>query len=105
MSLSRKIFMRKLLEMFPDDPGQMRFFARDLIAPRFLPTAVAGFARAIAQQDEELQALHREEARFLLSIGRFGTRAHIGVALMRWPRLFRAALRIAYPDRAWRLGL
>jgi glycosyltransferase involved in cell wall biosynthesis len=105
MTFSRRIYVRKLMEMFPDDRVHMRFFTRDLIAPRFLPTAIAGYGRALVDGDKELLAIHRDEARFLLSLGRFGPRIHVAVALMKWPWLFRSALRIAYPDRAWRLGL
>jgi glycosyltransferase involved in cell wall biosynthesis len=105
MTRSRQIYVRKLIEMFPDDRVHMRFFARDLIAPRFLPTAIAGYVRAFVSNDEEFLTIQREEARFLLSLGRFSPRIHIAVVLMKWPRLFCSALRVAYPDRAWRLGL
>ena len=35
MAASRRIYARKLLEQFPDDPKRGRFNARDLIVPRF----------------------------------------------------------------------
>jgi glycosyltransferase involved in cell wall biosynthesis len=35
MATSRRIYARKLLEQFPDDPKRGRFNARDLIVPRF----------------------------------------------------------------------
>jgi glycosyltransferase involved in cell wall biosynthesis len=105
MAKSRRIYVRKLIAMFPDDRVHMRFFTRDLIAPRFLRAAIAGFARALAAGDAELLRLHREEARYLLHLGRFNGLIRATVALMGTPWLFSALLKAVKPDVAWRFGL
>ena len=40
MSNSRGIYLRKLIEEFPDDPYRGRIITRDYLAPRFFPHAV-----------------------------------------------------------------
>lgn len=47
MTRSREIYTRKLLALFPDDAKRVRFYARDLIIPRFGEHAVREYAEAV----------------------------------------------------------
>jgi glycosyltransferase involved in cell wall biosynthesis len=58
-SESRMRFARKLLRMFPDEPDLSHFYARDLIAPRFLAQTVTDARAALRAGD-----IARAEARF-----------------------------------------
>jgi len=40
MAQSRNIYLRKLLDMFPNDKARERYYARDLIVPRFFETGL-----------------------------------------------------------------
>jgi len=42
---SREIYAQKLIEQFPDDPELVRYYVRDIIAPRFYRTAQAEYYR------------------------------------------------------------
>lgn len=42
---SREIFSRKLLEAYPDDRNLVRYFVRDIIAPRFFRSALMEYVR------------------------------------------------------------
>jgi len=46
---SREIYAQKLMEAFPDDPDFVRFFVRDLIAPRFFRCGVDEYLRHLAR--------------------------------------------------------
>lgn len=54
MARSRMVFARKLLQRFPDDPFNNRFYSRDLIAPRFLRQAMAEARQALRLGDPKL---------------------------------------------------
>jgi glycosyltransferase involved in cell wall biosynthesis len=47
MAASRRIYTRKLLEQFPDDPKRGRFNARDLIVPRFGQFVIQDWLNAV----------------------------------------------------------
>jgi hypothetical protein len=59
---SRRIYTRKLLEQFPDDPKRGRFNARELIVPRFgqfviqdwLNAVRLGYSDAVAEAWSEI---------------------------------------------------
>ena len=51
MASSRITFAKKLLMNFPDDVSNRRYFGRDLIAPRFLPQAIAEVRKALRSDD------------------------------------------------------
>ena len=51
MASSRMTFAKKLLRNFPDDRSNRRYFRRDLIAPRFLPQAIAEARKALRSDD------------------------------------------------------
>jgi hypothetical protein len=53
MARSRSIYTRKLLEMFPDDVKRSRYYARDLIVPRFFEHALREYEVAVKLGDRE----------------------------------------------------
>lgn len=57
MDRSRMIYAEKLFEMFPDDPLHVRYYARDLIAPRFWSTLLGVYMSAAEKCDYE--KMHR----------------------------------------------
>ena len=65
MALSRSIYARKLLEMFPDDEKRCRYYARDLIAPRFFEQTLGDFIAARKIGDKETMATAWGELAFL----------------------------------------
>ena len=52
MAISRNIYTRKLLEMFPNDPERARFYTRDLIVPRFYGDAMREYDAATKSADQ-----------------------------------------------------
>ena len=54
MARSRMLYAHKLLNSFPDQPVLSRFFARDLIAPRFLRQVVDATRTALRTGDLEI---------------------------------------------------
>lgn len=67
MTRSREIYTRKLLELFPDDAKRVRFYARDLIIPRFGEHAVREYAEAVERGDAGAIRAAWAEIRFLAS--------------------------------------
>jgi glycosyltransferase involved in cell wall biosynthesis len=53
MAKSRIAYAALLLNRFPDDPKTNRFFARDLVAPRFHPQMVAECTTALSSGDAD----------------------------------------------------
>jgi len=51
MAKSRNIYMRKLIDMFPDDVKRSRYYRRDLIAPRFYPPLMGNLLAAAKARD------------------------------------------------------
>jgi len=47
MARSRVAYLKKLIAAFPDDPRAGRFFARDMLAPRFFPWLVGEYTAAL----------------------------------------------------------
>ena len=52
MAVSRMTYVRKLIEMFPDEPTHLLHYVRDLIAPRFLHLVVKAAREAFRAGDE-----------------------------------------------------
>lgn len=50
MWISRDIFAEKLLAQYPDDPHLVRYYVRDIIAPRFYASAKAEYLRHMAHR-------------------------------------------------------
>ncbi|HBK08728.1 MAG TPA: hypothetical protein DDZ81_23215 [Acetobacteraceae bacterium] len=65
MARSRGIYTRKLLEMFPDDVNRSRYYARDLIAPRFFEQAIREYEVAVKLGDPEAVETTWNEVLFL----------------------------------------
>jgi len=47
IAASRRLYLHRLLEQFPDEPRHGRYFARDLIAPRFFRAMLTDARKAI----------------------------------------------------------
>ena len=65
MAKSRMIYARKLLETFPDQPTFNRFYARDLLAPRFLKQAAEEVRDALRRGDLETAEVCLADIEFL----------------------------------------
>ncbi|MFO1024583.1 MAG: glycosyltransferase [Acetobacteraceae bacterium] len=93
---SRRQYMRKLMQRFPDAPEAGRFFVRDLIAPRFFPGVLSDTRKAIesgtAEQQQEAIATLRLISGYLPPRRRTMLRMTLLPAL-RHPVLARAIMR------------
>jgi glycosyltransferase involved in cell wall biosynthesis len=67
MIKSRMLYARKLLRAFPDEPFLSRFYARDLIAPRFLHQVVGAARVALRIGDLETIKTHLQDIALLES--------------------------------------
>jgi glycosyltransferase involved in cell wall biosynthesis len=65
---SLRLYVQKLLEMFPNDTWRGVYYARDLIAPRFIATWIAMYARAARYKNH---AKMREYARDAFALVRY----------------------------------
>lgn len=65
MARSRGIYTRKLLDMFPDDQKRARYYARDLIVPRFFDHAIREYETSIELGDPEAIESNWNEVLFL----------------------------------------
>src|SRR6185312_13252601 len=54
MAKSRMVYMRKLIDGFPDDQIVHHNYVRDIIAPRFAGLIIDQYRHAVAMSDEEL---------------------------------------------------
>ncbi len=95
MWLSRDIFARKLIETYPDDPELVRFYVRDLIAPRFYACAREEYWRhfPFGRHDLCLRALglmRHFSAMSRLPLGRRRLKRCLGFQILAHPRLFGA---------------
>jgi hypothetical protein len=67
MRRSRAIYMRKLLDWYPDDPITVRYLTSHLIIPRFYRETLAEFVRATKANDTAVIEEMRTELLFILS--------------------------------------
>jgi len=93
MWLSRDIFAQKLLENYPDDRELVRFYIRDLIAPRFYESAKMEYWRHFPHGRYDLcrraLILMRQFTELAqLPIGRRRLRRFLGFQILARPRLF-----------------
>lgn len=65
MGRSRMIYARKLFETFPDDPARARYYARDLLFPRFYGHALREYKVALTAGDEAAIRSTWEDLHFL----------------------------------------
>jgi glycosyltransferase involved in cell wall biosynthesis len=54
MARSRAIYARKLLATYQDDPRRARYYARNMIAPRFFPQMVVEYLKAVRSGNREI---------------------------------------------------
>ena len=67
MDRSRRVYARKLLAEYPDDPARQLFYTRDILIPRFYPQIIGECRKAILRGDDAMLALVREDLAFLLA--------------------------------------
>jgi len=92
MWISREIYAQKLIEGYPDEPELVRFYVRDIIAPRFFRAGQAEYIRHFPHRRWEQCAMSVElMGRYLklmrLPFGRERMRKRIALWIMRYPRL------------------
>lgn len=77
MNVSRAIYIRKLLENYPDDPERRRFYARDLLTPRFFPWLVRVYELALRSGQTEAILDAVENMNILLPMQPFRKRLYL----------------------------
>jgi len=93
MCLSRAIYAQKLLAMFPDDKRMGRYYGRDLIVPRFLPTFAADLGKAAINRDVAGARAAIAGLRTLTPISRrLRLKVYAAQVLMRVPLIARLAI-------------
>ncbi len=93
MWISREIFAQKLLADYPDDPHLVRYYVRDIIAPRFYASAKAEYLRHSPHQRWEqcrmsLTLMRRFSALCKLPMGRTALKRAIAFEIMQSPQRF-----------------
>jgi glycosyltransferase involved in cell wall biosynthesis len=91
---SLKLYVQKLLDMFPNDKWRGVYYARDLIAPRFIGVWIAMYARAARYKNGAKMREYANEALTLASYLRIPHKLVLATVfiLMRWPVVGRAIL-------------
>lgn len=97
MWISRDIFANKLLATYPNDPHLVRFYVRDVIAPRFYASAKAEYWRHLPhcrwEQCRMSVALMRRFSKLSdLPLGRVALKRKLAFFLMDHPKLFASLL-------------
>ena len=93
MWVSREIFAEKLLKDYPDDPNLVRYYVRDVIAPRFYASAKAEYLRHMPHQRWEqctmsLALMRRFNGLQRLPPGRTAIKRALAFELMANPKRF-----------------
>ncbi len=65
MARSRATYASKLLATYPDDPRRARYYARNMIAPRFFPQMVVEYLKALRSGDRRIMREAAEHLRIL----------------------------------------
>jgi glycosyltransferase involved in cell wall biosynthesis len=81
MARSRLVYMKKLIEFFPDNPEMTRFYRRDCIAPRFSRVFVADYVRGLRRGDRQTVAAAINDLRQILPYVRLKRRLIFTAAL------------------------
>ncbi len=94
MWISREIFAQKLLDNYPDDPVLVRYYIRDIIAPRFYNASQEEYIRHLPHRrwDQCMMAIkemrrYSKKMKFPMGLTRF--RRFIDLQILAHPRLFR----------------
>lgn len=90
---SREIFAQKLIDQFPDDPELVRYYVRDIIAPRFYRTALAEYYRHYprgrwSECKKAVAAMRYYHKLMKLPSGRQRLRQATTMAVLAEPRVF-----------------
>jgi glycosyltransferase involved in cell wall biosynthesis/SAM-dependent methyltransferase len=91
---SRRYFSQKLRETVADDRRLNRFYGRDVIAPRFLRSALNDYVRAISDKDWETAKQMTADMRYFASFHRDRRSLRWKLFVMRSPRASRRLLRL-----------
>jgi glycosyltransferase involved in cell wall biosynthesis len=86
---SLRFYIRKLLHEFPDDLLRGNYYARDMIAPRFIKTWIVMYIRAMRYKNHAKMREYIDDALALLPILRFRRRIFYALVLplLRFPSL------------------
>jgi glycosyltransferase involved in cell wall biosynthesis len=90
MDNSLRYYITKLLAAYPDDPWRGRYYARDLLAPRFITTWLQMYVRASRYQNYAKMREYAWEALKLVPLLGFKPRRlaySLGLPLLHFPRL------------------
>lgn len=95
MWISREIYAQKLLADYPDDPHLVRYYVRDIIAPRFYAAAKAEYLRHMPHRRWEqcrmsLALMRRFHTLMRVPLGRTGLKRALAFTLMAYPQGFAA---------------
>ena len=93
MWISREVYSSKLIEAFPDDPELVRYYVRDLIAPRFYTCAKAEYFRhfphrRFEQCGKSLDLMRRFAGLMQVPLGLSRLRRSLAFRILARPRLF-----------------
>lgn len=94
MWISREIYAQKLIETYPDEPELVRFYVRDIIAPRFYNSAKEEYWRHFPlgrweQCMMSLELMRRFSVMSHLPLGFRRLRRFLGFQILAHPRLFK----------------
>jgi len=67
MARSRMVYAAKLIAAYPDQVDMDRYFARDVIAPRFLPDVLADFNKGLKLHDRAKHEHAVADLKFLIT--------------------------------------
>ena len=70
MAKSRMLYLRKLLQQYPDDVGKSRFFTRDCLIPRFFPNLVQEYTAAVQRRDAAAVQVALADLQFVVAYHR-----------------------------------
>jgi glycosyltransferase involved in cell wall biosynthesis len=106
MSISREIYSRKLIEGYPDDPELVRFYIRDLIAPRFYGEALAEYFRHYPHRRWKQCAMSVELMQRFTKLMQVPyivprIRRFVGLQILAYPWLFRLLYPVLRRYRPW----
>jgi GT2 family glycosyltransferase len=103
MAVSRATYARKLIERFPNDEDNSRYYVRDLIAPRFFNGMARELRKAILRDTKEQQSAALANLRFISAHLRLTRRLPVQLVFlpaMRIPPLARFIMRNRAPIAA-----
>jgi glycosyltransferase involved in cell wall biosynthesis len=91
---SRMIFLDKFATEFPDDHRRHIRYVSDILLPRMLRSTLAEYATAIALGRADEATAIADAISTMTASTSIGSRRRLGIALLRRPALFTAAMRL-----------